>query len=120
MNVRLVAAFAVATLVLSGCETNAQRSAKLEKAAHEEQLAHPQTTQKGVVVTRENPRVKVLSTDVVHDENGIAAVVMLRNESSKTLHDAPIAIAVNDAKGAVLYQNNSPGLDTTLVSVPLL
>ncbi len=57
---------------------------------------------------------------MVHDENGIAAVVALRNESSKTLRDAPIALAVNGAKGAVLYQNDSPGIDTTLVTVPVL
>ncbi|HEY7831070.1 MAG TPA: hypothetical protein VIC06_10955 [Solirubrobacteraceae bacterium] len=120
MSIRLVAAFAVATLALSGCETNAQRSAKLEKAAREQRLAHPEAAQKGVAVTRENPQVKVVATYVVHDENGVAAVVALRNESSKTLHEAPIAITVNDGRGAVLYRNNAPGLDTTLVSVPLL
>jgi hypothetical protein len=115
-----LAALAVAALTLIGCESNAERSRKLEKAALAERLAHPQATQKGVIVTRENPLVKVLKTAVIHDENGIAAVVILRNESSKPLRNAPIAITVNDAKGAELYQNNSPGLDTTLVSVPLL
>jgi hypothetical protein len=113
-------ALAGAVLALAGCESNAERSAKLEKAALAERRAHPQATQKGVVVTRENPKVKVLKTDMIHDENGAAAAVILRNESSKPLRDAPIAITVNDAKGSVLYQNNSPGLDTTLVSVPLL
>jgi hypothetical protein len=116
----LAATLVVATLALTGCETNAQRSAKLEKAALAQRLAHPEATRKGVVVTHENPRVKVMGTDVVHDENGVAAVVALRNESSRTLRNAPIAITVNDSKGAVLYQNNAPGLDTTLVSVPTL
>ena len=123
LNVRLavqLAALAGAALTLAGCESNAERSAKLEKAALAERLAHPQATQKGVIVTRENPRVKVLNTAVIHDANGVAAAVILRNESSKSLRNAPIAITVNDAKGSVLYQNNSPGLDTTLVSVPLL
>jgi hypothetical protein len=120
VSVRLVAAFLLTALALSGCETNAQRSAKLEKAARAERLAHPEAAQKGVTVTRESPRVKVLGTDVVHDENGIAAIVLLRNTSSKPLRNAPIAITVNDAKGATLYQNNSPGLDTALVSVALL
>jgi len=120
VSVRLVAAFLLTALALSGCETNAQRSAKLEKAARAERLAHPQAAQRGVVVARESPYVKVLRTDVVHDENGIAAVVLLRNTSSKPLRNAPIALAVNDAKGATLYQNNSPGLDTALVSVALL
>jgi hypothetical protein len=115
-----LAALALTALALAGCESNAQRSRKLEKAALAERLAHPQAAQKGVLVTRENPLVKVLKTAVVYDANGVAAVVILRNASSKPLRNAPIAITVNDAKGAVRYQNNSPGLDTTLVSVPLL
>jgi hypothetical protein len=56
----------------------------------------------------------------VHDENGVAVVVRLRDTDAHALHDAPIAIAVSSAKHVVLYQNNSPGLDSTLVSVPLL
>lgn len=120
MSIRLVAALAMAALALSGCESNIERSAKLEKTARAQRLAHPEGALKGVVVTRENPQVKVLATDVMHSEGGVAAVVLLRNESSKPLHSAPIALTVNDAKGAVLYQNNAPGLNTTLVSVPLL
>ena len=115
-----LAALAVTALALVGCESNAERSRKLEKAALAQRLAHPQATQRGVIVTRENPLVKVLKTTVIHDANGVAAAVILRNESSKPLRNAPIAITVNGAKGSVLYQNNSPGLDTTLVSVPLL
>jgi hypothetical protein len=114
------AASAMAAIALMGCETNEQRSAKLEKAAVAQRLAHPQTVQKGVVVTRENPRVRIVQTAVIHDENGVAAVVILRNESAQALRDAPIAITVSDARGAVLYRNSAPGLDTTLVSVPLL
>jgi hypothetical protein len=117
---RAVLPITLALLGLTGCETNAERSAKLEKAALAERRAHPQESQKGVLVTRENPKVKVLSTDLVHDENGIAAVVALRNDSATPLRDAPIAITVSDARGGALYRNNAPGLDTTLVTVPLL
>lgn len=119
-TVARAAASALAALALMGCETNAQRSAKLEKAALAQRLAHPQISQKGVVVAAENAKVKIIETAVLHDENGVAAVAVVRNESSKLLHDAPIAITVNDAKGAKLYQNDSPGLDSTLVSVPVL
>lgn len=110
----------MAALALMGCETNAQRSARLEKAALAQRLAHPQATQEGVVVARENPRVKIVQTAVIHDENGVAVAVIARNESSRPLRNAPIAITVSDAKGAALYENNAPGLDSTLVSVPLL
>jgi hypothetical protein len=62
----------------------------------------------------------VVGSLAVHDANGTAVVVRLRNTSARTLRDAPIAITVSDAGGAVLYQNNAPGLDPTLVSVPVL
>ncbi len=103
-------------LAVSGCETNAQRSAKLEK----ERLAHPVAVQKGLIVTHASAHVKVVESAVVHDENGTAVVVSLRDTSSRALRDAPIAITVSDAGGATLYQNNAPGLDPTLVSVVLL
>jgi hypothetical protein len=111
---------AIMALALGGCETNAERSAQLEKAALAQRLAHPQSISKGVVVTRENPQVRVAESAVVHDENGVAAVVAVRNESSRPLRGAPIAITVSDAKGAVVYQNNAAGLDSTLVSAPVL
>lgn len=111
---------ALAALALVGCESNAQRSAKLEKAALTQRRQHPQTIQRGVVVARENPQVTVVEAEALHDENGTAAVVVLRNDSAKTLRDAPIAITVSDAGGATLYSNASPGLDSTLVTVPVL
>ena len=116
---RVVATVLVAlagALGVSGCETNAQRSAKLEK----ERLAHPLAVQKGLTVTREDPHVKVVDAVSVHDENGIAVVVSLRNTSTRALHNAPIAIALSDAAGKTLYANNAPGLDSTLVTVALL
>jgi hypothetical protein len=106
----------LALLALSGCETNAEKSAKLEKVAHSHVLAH----QSGLTVGRQDPAVKVVEAVAVHDENGTAVVVTLRNISSKPLQNAPIAITVTGAAGAVVYQNNAPGLDPTLTSVPLL
>jgi hypothetical protein len=115
--VRVALAVALlALLALSGCETNAEKSAKLEKLAHSHVLAH----QSGLTVGKQNPAVMVLGAVAVHDENGTAVVVTLRNISSKPLQNAPIAIKVTGAGGAVVYQNNAPGLDPTLTSVPLL
>ncbi len=115
-----LALLALAGVALSGCESNIERSAKLEKSAEAERLAHPQAILKGVVVTRENPQVRVVGAYIVHGESGVAAVVALRDESAASLRDAPITLTVSDAKGAVLYQNNAPGLEPSLVSVPLL
>jgi len=100
---------------LAGCETNAERSAHLAKLAR-----HNVRAQTGLVITRQNPNVEVLATAVLHNENGTAAVVTLRNRSSKPLHDVPILITVRDARGSTLYTNGAPGLSPTLVSASLL
>jgi hypothetical protein len=113
--VRLAAALVLLALTLTGCESNIERSARLAKLFH-----HPTRAQTGLVITRENPDVKVLATAVLHDENGTAAVVTLRNDSSKPLRDVPVAITLHDPRGRTLYQNNTPGASTTLVSAPLL
>jgi hypothetical protein len=105
----------LAALVLTGCESNIERSAALAKLAH-----HSTQTERGLVVTRENPDVRVLSTTVLHEANGTAAVVSLRNDSSKPLRDVPIAITLHGPSGETLYQNNAPGLSIPLVSAPLL
>jgi hypothetical protein len=57
---------------------------------------------------------------VVQDQNGAAAVVTLRNVSSRPLRDVPVAISVRDAHGGTLFQNNAPGLQNALVSASLL
>jgi hypothetical protein len=110
-------AFALALLavIFSGCETNAERSAKLAKLVH-----HNAPAQAGLKITRASSQVKVISTAVLHDENGAAAVVTLRNLSATALRDVPIAITVSGAQGASLYSNSAPGLAPSLVSASLL
>jgi hypothetical protein len=115
-------ALALAALALCGCETTAEKSAKLEKAAKQREDAGGQTAalaRRGVSVTRESEKVKVLATAVLHSTEGDAAVVMLHNSSATTLRDVPIEITVRDARGAVIYTNNIPGLAAALASVPL-
>jgi hypothetical protein len=107
-------------LAMSGCETNAQRSAQLEKTVLRERRLHPLAAQTGVSVTRENPRVRVLGAVAMKGANGTAAVVTLRNVSATALRDAPIAITVTGKDGGTLYRNDAAGLDGTLVSVALL
>jgi hypothetical protein len=103
------------TIMCCGCETTAQTSAALEKAAKHERLAL-----QGVSVTAESPSVKVLDITVLHAGAETAVVVALRNSSSRALENAPIEITVRDAHGSVLYENNQPGDDPSLTKVPLL
>jgi hypothetical protein len=109
---------AVAVLALavasSGCESSQAKSARLAKSA--KGLLH----QKGLTITHENADVKVAKTTVLHDANGTAAVVWLRNGTGRAQARVPVAIDVADAHGTSLFKNNSPGLATSLVAAPLV
>jgi hypothetical protein len=107
----------VLTLALAGCETNEERHTALMR---EDKLARRAPTAKGLLVTRKSPYVKVLATTVLHDENGIAAVVTLRNDSPHALREVPISIDLHEASGRALYSNDLPGLSAPLTHVPLL
>jgi hypothetical protein len=110
-----LAALMLAAVALTGCETTAERSAQLARQAH-----HLTLNQRGLIVARVNPNVKVLGATLLHDANGTAAAVTLLNTSSRALRSVPIAITVRDARGSTLFQNNAPGIEASLVSVALL
>jgi hypothetical protein len=99
----------------SGCETTAEKSAKLEHEAKHEKLAD-----KGLTITHESALVHVLATSIVSSSEGSAATVTLQNRSGRALHAVPLAIAVTDASGHTTFQNNAPGLEAALTSVPSL
>jgi hypothetical protein len=63
--------------------------------------------------------VQTLGTEVVHGHEGNAVIVRLRDTASKPILSAPIEIAVLDAKGKTIYQNNAPGEDQSLTKVSL-
>jgi hypothetical protein len=113
------AALALAALALTGCETTAEKSAKLERAAKaHERAAGPPTG--GLAIARASHVVKVLATAVVHSREGSAAVVRLRNTSAHALRRVPIEIHVLDAHGRSIYANTVPGLGPALTAVALL
>ncbi|HEV3320124.1 MAG TPA: hypothetical protein VG053_10450 [Solirubrobacteraceae bacterium] len=97
---------------LSACETTAEKSAKLEQAAHHTRLA-----EKGLTIARPSDDVRVLSAILVRGREGNAAVIALHNTSSHALRAVPIAITVKDAHGTVLFQNNTAGLEPALTSL---
>jgi hypothetical protein len=112
----MLAALTLPALALSGCETTAEKSAKLERAAKRVTLAK----QKGLEITRESTVVKVAETAIVQGKEGTAAVVTLRNTSASALREVPISLELKDARGASVYSNGTPGLAKTLTSVALL
>jgi hypothetical protein len=109
------AAALLALLALSGCETTAEKSARLERAAHHAHLA-----ERGLSITRQSTDVHVLGAILVQGGAGAAAVVTLRNGSGHTLEGVPIAITVKDAQGSTVFQNNAPGLEAALTSLASL
>lgn len=103
-------------LLCSGCETTAQKSAKLERAA--KRVA--QARQTGLTITHRSTIVDVTAASVVRGAEGSAAIVTLRNSSPQAIRDVPIAISMKDAHGTSVYANDTPGLATTLTSVALI
>lgn len=103
------------SLALCGCQSTQERSAELQRDAKHTLLAS-----QGVSVTKESPNVRVVHSTLIHTSTATAVVVQMRNVSAKTLRDAPIGLTVKDAKGGVLYQNNAPGLESSLTKVAVL
>jgi hypothetical protein len=118
-----LAALALVALALTACESNQERSARLEKAAdrHKGEAARQRAlAQQALTITRVSSRVKVTATAVVGSHEGAVAIVTLHNVSGTSLRDVPIQITVQDAHGASVYSNDVAGLSTTLLSVALV
>jgi hypothetical protein len=123
--VRQAAALVLAALALTltACESNQERSAKIEKAqaAHDREVTrHLALTERALSITHPSTKVEVIGTTVLRGSEGAAAVLTLRNLSATTLRDVPIEITVKDAQGATVYTNDTPGLATGLNAAPLV
>lgn len=117
------AALVLVVLAITGCESNQERSAKLQKAAkHREGEAaqRRELAQRALTITRQSTKVRVTATAIVRGSEAAAAVVTLRNVSSTPLRDVPVQITVRDAHGASIYTNAIPGLSPTLLAAALI
>jgi hypothetical protein len=113
-----LAALALIALALTGCETSAEKSAKLEHEAKAHAATMPAA--KGLSIGRESAAVKVLATTVLHGSEGAAVAVTLRNTSGHALREVPIELTVKDAHGASVYTNAAPGIAHNLTTVSFL
>jgi hypothetical protein len=105
-------------LVLTGCETTAQRSATLERAALKK--AHGAAKQTGLAIHGQSRSVEVVNSTILHSPEGTAAVVTLRNRSRRAVGDSPLLISVRAGNGSIIYSNDVSGLAHSLVSAPLI
>jgi hypothetical protein len=112
--VRRALALLLAPLLLAGCESSQEKSARLARSAV------AQRHEKGVVVTTQSPDVKVLKTALVEDRYGTAAAVQLRFSGQKPQAAMPISFELRDGAGKKAYGNDLPGLAASLTHVPLL
>jgi hypothetical protein len=112
--VRRIAVAALTLLALTGCESTQEKSARLARAAKSRPAEH------GIVITRVNPDVRVLSTHLVHDRYGTAAVVELRSSAPQPQAALPLSIVVTGKDGKKEFSNDLPGLEDALTHVPLI
>jgi hypothetical protein len=106
-------ALALGALALGGCETTAEKSARLERQAKRVTLAQ----EKGLTIARESTSIAVTAATVLRSSGRAAAVVTLKNRSASAQRDVPIAIVVKDARGRTLFENDEPGLERSLTSI---
>lgn len=97
-----------------GCESTVDAARKIARQGTRAFEQH------GLAVRRIDRRIHILSTTIVRDPNGTAAVVAVRNAGPTAMADAPIAISVLGPSRQSIFRNNSPGLETSLTHVPLL
>ena len=102
-----------AGFTLTACQSTQDKAAEIQARA---QASAP----KPLVIPKPNKDVKVLDTTLLHDQNGDAIVVSLKNESNQTLVNVPILIDVKDAKGTTTYKNDTAGLDFALNHIALI
>lgn len=103
-----------AAAALAGCQSTQDKSAELARSA--KGLAR----ETGLRIGRANNDVAIGSRVVVQDRTGAAAVVELRNSGRAPQAAVPVQVTVRNARGRALYSNTTPGLDASLVSVPVL
>lgn len=104
----------LATLALAACESSQSRSARLRAAAAN------RPAERGVQVGRANPDVRIEAATIINDAKAgrSAAVVELRNTSTRPQAALPLLLTVTGAGGKKLFSNNLPGASADLTTVP--
>ena len=105
----------LAALSLAGCESTQSKSARLESEGITKLAA-----EKGLVVEKPNAGIEVVETVGLEDENGAAAVVVMKNRTAKAMRNVPIAINALGKSGKSVFKNNTPGLEDALTSIAAL
>lgn len=115
MTLRRAAAPASAVLaaaaLAAGCTSTQEKARQLAEGGAEA------FTASGLKVAKANPDVKVVDTAVLTDQNGSAAVVVMKARGKRAAAELPVAIDVRGADGKSVFRNDAPGLEPSLTSV---
>jgi hypothetical protein len=101
-------------LALVSCESSQDKSARIAKNGK------AALNEKGLDVRKRNADVRVVERAVLQDENGVAAVVVLRNRGTAALRGVPVEIDVRNPAGKSLFKNNEAGIESSLVGPSVL
>lgn len=105
-------ALVLLAVALAGCESTQSKSSRLKSQAENRPDAKP------FVITKANPKVRFGVPTVLEDDNGVAVVLPVKAKVALT--EVPISFELLGKSGKRVYRNDTPGLDTSLVQVPLL
>ncbi len=108
----LIVAFVA--IVLVGCETTMEKSARLEVLGAD--LAKPEKIEIGSV----NRDIEVLDKAILTDQYGTAIVVRVKNVGTQPQVDVPIQIDVKDQKGKSIFRNDTEGLEDGLLNLQVI
>jgi hypothetical protein len=112
-QVIVLASVALAGVSLTACQSSQDKAREIQARA---KAAAP----KPLVIAHPSKDVKVEGTTLLHDQNGDAIVVELKNESAQTLVNVPILVDIRGANGKSVYENNTAGLDFALNHVAMI
>ena len=112
---RALAGLALALALLApGCQSTQSKSAALK--AKGAKLVN----EKGLDVKQRNNDIRIVAKQVLHDANGTAAVIVMRSRAQAPLQGVPVELEVTGAGGKVLFKNDQPGVDKSLVGPSIL
>ena len=103
-------------LAASGCESTQDQAARVQKA----NALRTKIAAQPLRIPRSDSRIRVTSKVLLKGKDVNAVVVTLKNTSSKSIADIPIAVNVRNRSGRLVATNTAPGSDHWLNHVPLI
>lgn len=113
-RVRALVALAAALLIV-GCESTEQRSAKIAQ-----RLAHQRASTTTTVLGARSSTVTVTQSAIVSVGGATAVALQLKSTDTLTERGVPVLFDVRDAKGAIVYANNTTAIEPALREIAVM